>query len=480
MLRRFRALARRHPHRDRRAHDQSRDRAAAAAVVMESVEGRFLFSTFTVTNSNDSGAGSLRQAILDANKTTAADTIKFSIGSGQKTISPKTALPGISQPTILDATTQPGFAGKPLIELSGAAAGHIDGLKLTGTGITVKGLIVDRFGGSGIFIWGKGGNKIVGCWIGTDKTGSVAAGNKANGIIVQSPNNTIGGTSAAERNVISGNGTAGVLYYLAAASNNKILGNYVGTDCTGSKAIANHVGVQINGAANVTVGGSVAGSRNVISGNTRDGVLMVTGGTHDNTVQGNYIGTNAAGNAKIPNKWYGVEISQPHNLVGGTTSAARNVISGNGMDGVVFYLSTGTNNRCEGNFIGTDATGTRDLGNTGAGACATNGATNNIIGGSTSASRNIIAGNDLCGVGIYNGANSNQVKNNYLGVGCTGMTLPNTKQGVFILGSSNTVVQSNRIALSGAYSAVQTLSGSGTVQSSNSLYANVAAGLKVV
>ena len=475
MLRRFRAPA---EHRGR--DSSSRDRTTAAAVVMESVEGRFLFSTFTVVSTNDSGAGSLRQAILDANKTTAVDTIKFSIGSGAKTIAPKTALPGISQPTILDATTQPGFAGKPLIELSGASAGHIDGLKLTGTGITVKGLIVNRFGGSGIFIWGKGGNKIIGCWIGTDKTGSAAAGNKANGIIVQSPNNTIGGTSASDRNVLSGNGTAGVLYYLAAASNNKILGNYVGTDCTGSKAVANHNGIQINGATNVTVGGTAAGSRNIISGNTRDGVLMVTGGTHDNTVQGNYIGTNAGGNAKIPNKWYGVEISQPHNLVGGTVTGARNVISGNGMDGVVFYLLTGNNNRCEGNFLGTDASGTRDLGNTGAGACATNGANNNVIGGSTSASRNIIAGNDLCGVGIYNGANANKVMNNYIGVSCSGCTLTNTKQGVFILSSSNTVVQSNRIALSGAYSAVQTLSGSGTVQSSNSLYANVAAGLRVV
>jgi len=175
-----------------------------------------------------------------------------------------------------------------------------------------------------------------------------------------------------------------------------------------------------------------------------------------------------------------VEISQNNNVVGGTTTSARNVISGNGMDGVVFYLTSGVNNRCEGNFIGTDYTGTRDLGNKGAGVCATNGAHNNMIGGSTSASRNIIAGNDLCGVGIYNGANANSVKNNYIGLSCSGVTLTNTKQGVFILGSSNTVVQSNRIALAGTYLGVQTMNGSGTSQSSNSLYANVAAGLKVV
>src|SRR5437773_5112186 len=133
-------------------------------VFMESVESRVLLSTFAVTNTSDSGAGSLRQAILDANKTTAADTIKFAIGSGAKTIAPRSRLPGIEQPTVLDATTQPGFSGKPLIELNGSNAGTVDGLKLVGTGITVRGLIVNRFGGSGIFIYNKGGNKIAGNW----------------------------------------------------------------------------------------------------------------------------------------------------------------------------------------------------------------------------------------------------------------------------------------------------------------------------
>src|SRR4051794_10229558 len=78
--------------------------------LMEAVEGRVLFSTFTVTTTADAGAGSLRQAILDANKTTAADTIKFAIGSGAKTIAPKSGLPAIAQPTLVDATTQPGFS----------------------------------------------------------------------------------------------------------------------------------------------------------------------------------------------------------------------------------------------------------------------------------------------------------------------------------------------------------------------------------
>src|SRR5207302_675885 len=144
------------------------------------------------------------------------------------------------------------------------------------------------------FTYGKGGDKIAGNWIGVDKTGAAAAPNNGNGIIVQAPNNVIGGTGAADRNVISGNVSAGVLFYLPAGSNNQVLGNYIGTDCTGAKAIHNHNGVQINGAANVTVGGTAAGSRNVISGNEHDGVLMITGGTKNNTVQGNFIGTTAS------------------------------------------------------------------------------------------------------------------------------------------------------------------------------------------
>src|SRR3954467_12011176 len=107
MLRRFRR------HSDR----------VASRPMMEAVENRTLLSTYIVTNANDSGAGSLRQAILDANKTSSADIIKFAIGSGAKTISPKSKLPGISQPLLIDGSTQPNFTGKPLIEISGSNAG---------------------------------------------------------------------------------------------------------------------------------------------------------------------------------------------------------------------------------------------------------------------------------------------------------------------------------------------------------------------
>src|SRR5439155_20415871 len=122
------------------------------AAMLETLEGRALLSTYTVTNTADAGAGSLRQAITDAANHAGADRIAFAIGSGgAKTISPASRLPGLSDGTNLDATTQLGYAGRPLITLDGSHAGSsADGLKIIGGGVTIRGVVVDHFGGSGI------------------------------------------------------------------------------------------------------------------------------------------------------------------------------------------------------------------------------------------------------------------------------------------------------------------------------------------
>src|SRR2546423_2326830 len=144
----------------RRNYLPVRGRRANTRVMMESVESRVLLSTFTVTNTNDSGAGSLRQAILDANKTTTADTINFAIGSGAKTITPLSHLPGVEQPLTIDGTTQPGFAGKPIIEINGASAGSgAYGLKLIGSANVVKRPIINRLSGDRSVIYTHGGAK---------------------------------------------------------------------------------------------------------------------------------------------------------------------------------------------------------------------------------------------------------------------------------------------------------------------------------
>ena len=468
---------------DRTATATRTARARAAVVMMEAIEGRTMLSTYTVTNTNDTGAGSFRQAIINANNHLGTDTIAFKIGTGGlKTIAPKSQLPAINQPTIIDGTTQGGYAGKPLIEINGAYAGTAEGIRLTGGASTLKGLIINRFANSGVFVYSKGGNRIIGNYIGTNASGTMAMPNKASGIFVQTDNNVIGGTTSAERNIISGNVKAGVAFYLNSAHHNKVTGNYLGTDVTGTKPIANLNGVHVNGGQYNTIGGLTSGARNVLSGNVHDGVLINSGNAKGNVVQGNYIGTNAAGTGRLGNGWYGVEISQPENRVGGTVAGSRNVISANGYAGVVMYLLTGINNRVEGNYIGTDYTGTKDLGNIGAGVDLTNGARNNIVGGTTTAARNIIAGNERIGVGIYNSSTGNQVLGNYIGICANGCAMLNAKNGVLINNnSSGNLVKSNHIAwIAGAYKAIQISSGSTTQAGTNTLFANPTLGLKLV
>jgi hypothetical protein len=187
-------------------------------------------------------------------------------------------------------------------------------------------------------------------------------------------------------------------------------------------------------------------------------------------VQGNYIGTNAAGTAKLGNGWYGVEISQSYNTVGGTVSGARNVISGNGHDGVAIYLASGHHNKIEGNYVGTDHTGTRDLGNVGAGVVFTNDAKDNTVGGSTSAHRNIIAGNDLYGVGVYNHSHYNKVEGNWIGIASSGQSLPNYKNPISVWISNYTTIKSNKIVNgTGAKTPIMISGGMTTYQSGNTI-----------
>ena len=422
-------------------------------IELESLEGRQLFATFIVTTTADTGTGSLRDAITKANSAAGADVIQFKIGSGLKTIAPAKSLPQITGPTTLDATTQPGYAGKPIIELKGTSAGAgTFGLALVGGSSVVKGFVINRFGAGGMLIITKGGNTVQNCWIGVDATGGIASPNNANGIIVQSPNNLIGGRTASARNVISGNAQHGIQVYQSTASGNVISGNYIGTDALGNKAIANtKTGVSINGAAKNMVGGTRAGEGNVISGNKTDGVLIINTGATGNVVAGNLIGTNAAGKAKIGNGLYGVEISQPSNTVGGTTAYMRNVISGNANSGIALYQATGSKNVVIGNYLGTDITGQLSLGNTWRGIDITNGSSNNIIGGATAAERNVISGNLDHGLLIYQGS-GNLIKGNTIGFAADNTkALPNTKDGIHLVQTNLTTIQSNRIGHNGAY-----------------------------
>ena len=213
--------------------------ATLAASLMLAAKAAHASTTFTVINTNDSGAGSLRQAILDANATPGADVINFNIpGSGVQTIAPTTKLPQITEAVTINGYTQPGASPNTKavgsdavlkIELSGASASDADGLFITASNSTVKGLVINRWGNAGVHISGSGatGNKVVGNYIGTDASGTQKLGNFVFGVyIYDAPNNTVGGTTTAERNVISGN-EYGVYIEDNGATGNRVLQNVI-------------------------------------------------------------------------------------------------------------------------------------------------------------------------------------------------------------------------------------------------------------
>ncbi len=219
-------------------------------------------------------------------------------------------MPTITAPVVIDGWTEngAGYAGPPVVELNGQATSSGNGLTITAGGSTVRGLVLNRFKGAGISLQTLGGNAIQGNYIGTDLAGMTAAANLggAGVTVLNSPNNTIGGTIAAHRNVISGNANIGVA--INTASGNIVQGNYIGTDVTGSAIIANgQSGVDVfnTGATGNVIGGTASGAGNLISGNGSNGNFGVgvnlSTNSSSTTVQGNKIGTDVTGTSALPN-----------------------------------------------------------------------------------------------------------------------------------------------------------------------------------
>jgi CSLREA domain-containing protein len=361
------------------------------------------------------GLCSLRAAIEEANAFAGPDTINFNIfGSGPHTIAPDAPLSQITGPVTIDGYSQSGASPNALavgnnavlkVELSGVNAGpDVSGLTINAANSTVKGLVINQWDGSGVEIIGSGakGNKVQGTYIGTDKNGTAALGNGLHGVVIgaAASDNMVGGTQTAARNIISGNDINGVS--ILSAKSNKVTGNYVGTDKNGTADLGNSLsGVMIFGAASDnTIGGTEAAARNIISANAGSGVTIFTG-AEGNEVLGNYIGTDKTGTLDLGNDFQGVRIDgASNNAVGGTTAAARNIISANDQRGVTIEDADATGNKVRGNFIGTDKNGTADLGNFASGVFIGD-APDNTVGGTTAAARNIISGNDGSGVDVF-------------------------------------------------------------------------------
>ena len=509
---------------------------------------RFVVAGLLVTNTNDSGDGSLRQAILnaDASSITLPKTIGFNIptsdpgydsATGTWTIQPSyvgggVSLPVISSPVILAGWTQgpPGYNGPPLIDINGSnASGDVGsfGFNIQAGNTQVYGFAINDFAdvngnGFGIGVFGTNnlhqGTPTTDVWIygndiGTDATGMVAepngqggiwvgaetsnvligtnadgvndaaerniiSGNSGEGILLQSSSttvagnyiglsaagtglgnqgdgidlldgassNTIGGTSAAARNIISGESGNGILMQ-GSVSQNLLEGNYLGTDPTGELPRPNGSwNVFMADATQNTIGGTVGGAGNVISAAGKDGIGMFGAGVSGNVVQGNLIGLDASGTHPMGNTFQGIYIGDgvgfnppitgapSDNLVGGTVSGAGNTISANSLNGIAIHGVGATGNLIQGNDIGTDASGSAPLGNHQYGIEIANSASQNTVGGTTAAAHNVISGNAANGVELAgSGTNNNVVAGNFIGTDVTGtVVLPNHGSGVLI------------------------------------------------
>ena len=369
--------------------------------------------TFTVLTPFDSGGGSLRAAMLNANSNPGPDTIAFNLpGTGPFTLTPASPLPELDGPTVIDGYTQPGALPNTLvngsdavilIQIDGSQAGDTDGLVLAGGGSLVRGVSVTRFERAGIRLEAPldtqlGNNRIEGNFIGLEPDGVTAAGN-FDGITTlgDTVGNLVGGPDPAQRNVISANENRG---YLVSTSNNIVQNNYFGSDSQGRLDRGQGVAIILlcsgNFACNDNLfGGPGPQTGNVFAGN-QSGVTLggslanipVTG----NIIQGNRFGVEAATPAVIGDSLTAIGLTEvadtliDGNLIGGH---AFGIVAGTGVTGTVITA----------NAIGTDFTGGPDLGNDLVGIDLRNGATDSLIGGPDPADANFIAYNET-GVNI--------------------------------------------------------------------------------
>jgi hypothetical protein len=382
----------------------------------------------------------------------------------------------------IDGWTEDEASSNPPIVLIGfngsTGQAAYDGLTITAPNCVIDGLTINRFT-NGITIEGSGatGNVVSSDYIGTSQAGTHAEANVQNGVWINGAANNFIGTIVNPPgpfgwNLISGNKGSGILISGSGATGNTVQNNIIGMNVNGNAAISNADGVTINQGANHNIIGGTAGFglENWISGNSNEGVLISDQFTSNNVVLGNLIGTDGSGSTYIRNGDCGVLIinGASNNTVGGTATAAGNVISGNFNQGVALSGPGTTGNVILGNLIGLDWTGTTGLANKYYGIIINGGASGNTISGAATGAGNYISGNARDGVLISDSTTTgNILLNNTIGLnqpapGSPPAAVPNTYNGVEIANGANgnTVGAGNVISgntLSGVY-----ITGSGT------------------
>ncbi len=397
--------------------------------------------TLSVTTTNDSGAGSLRDAITQANANPGQDTIIFKIESpGVSRIIPASALPEIAEALVLDGYSQTGSSANTesyrdgaviLIEIDGSQVGtNADGLVVSSGNTTIRGVAINGFDDE-ISLYGGGSNVVEGCFIGCHASGTGGLGDDGAGVrIDNSAGNLIGGTSPAARNLISGNGGGyyggfGMVIYGSNATANLVQGNFIGVDFTGTNVLFQGDGIQIINASNNTIGGTNFGAGNIVGGNGRFGILIgVRGGAGTaaagNVVQGNLIGvsfdqTLGASNGqgvKLGDPFGSIDNAITNNLIGGSDFGAGNYIGDNGYG--VSLEGVASSNRVQGNLI---------VENSFYGVEVGVGAHDNQVGGPSYGEGNVISGN-LVGILVWDvglPVKDNKIQGNLIGTDPSGM-----------------------------------------------------------
>jgi parallel beta-helix repeat protein len=421
----------------------------------ESLEGRLLLSgTFTVTDPGDASTGqTLRAAILAADSQGGPTTIDFDLpGPGPYQIQPTTPMPSITSSVTIDGTSQPGYAGTPVVMIDGTKLLETNpGLSLQSAGLVIKGLEIGHFFGNGIFILGSGGDQIISCVIGLSQDGKSTAPNGMSGIeILAGSPSTIGGSTSGMGNTISGNSGDGI-YVFGPTPGNLIEGNTIGRYPSGTLGAGNGMdGIHIIQGSAKIIGNTVDASKG------QAGILIAD--SSGSLIQGNLVGndTGGSGNANV-----GIYLNgASRTTIGGTTRAEVNIVSGNGANGIhitndsVNPLIPSANNLVEGNWLGLDPSGEGGGGNQGDGIQIVS-STGTTVGGTVAGSANVIGSNTWNGINVYGSPTTGTViEGNIFGLATNGKDpAPNgvekNNSGVSLWGSIGTLVLNNVVSESG-------------------------------
>jgi len=438
--------------------------ALCAAVLLPGFAGRAVGETLTpvVTTtadvSADDGVRSLREALTYANSNPGT-TVSFNIPLAQAvggvfTIRPNSSLPIITAAgTVINGATQTTATGNtnssgPEIALSGVnTSSGSPGLYINNVAnCAVSGIAIHSFAGAGLRILGSGASntQVRACYIGTNAAGSAASANGTDGIAIYSgaKGTTIGDGTVAGRNVIAGNNSSNIIITGAGTDNTVVQGNYIGLNAAGTARLGSGLGIMISqGARNNRIGGTSAGAGNVVVGNGVN-IQVQSLGTANNIIQGNLVGTNAAGTAPLHAADHSILITgrAEQTTVGGTAPGARNVIS-DGVSGAL-GITFSNYNVVQGNYIGINAAGTAALGNTGAGLILY-ASSHNTVGGTAAGAGNAIVGGTRPGVWILNelgvaNADFNTVQGNTIGTNAAGTAkVGNQIMGIELGGACN-------------------------------------------